>query len=94
MLTLSFSPDVFLRVNPPICEPPYFSVRAPVVVPVVLYKLNEREAIKMDPNSMKRPMAQRTMLAFIKKKRTDEENSDSDSDSDSALGSDTDDFDF
>ena len=44
------------------------------MVPVVLYKLNEREAIKMDPNSMKRPMAQRTMLAFIKKKRTDEEN--------------------
>lgn len=28
----------------------------------------------MDPNSTKRPMAQRTMLAFIKKKRTDEEN--------------------
>ena len=44
------------------------------MVPVVLYKLNEREAIKMDPNSTKRPMAQRTMLAFIKKKRTDEEN--------------------
>ena len=44
------------------------------MVPVVLYKLNEREAIKMDPNSTKRPMAQRTMLAFIKKKKTDEEN--------------------
>ena len=40
----------------------------------MLYKLNEREAIKMDPNSTKRPMAQRTTLAFIKKKRTDEEN--------------------
>ena len=44
------------------------------MVPVVLYKLSEREAIKMDTNSTKRPMAQRTMLAFIKKKRTDEEN--------------------
>ena len=44
------------------------------MVPVVLYKLNEREAIKMDPNSTKQPMAQRTTLAFIKKKRTDEEN--------------------
>ena len=40
----------------------------------MVHKLSEREAIKMDPNSTKRPMAQRTMLAFIKKKRTDEEN--------------------